>query len=86
MSNTFCAVPVRVHAVTPTEQFCPLVGAEGHCSALAKLLLPAAMRKPTHIFTVMRNRQSLKMLMVSSICLYNADLIFKTLFYRLRIY
>lgn len=46
----YVRVPVRVRAVTPTGLFCPLVGAEGHCSVTANTLLAAAERKPTHAY------------------------------------
>lgn len=48
--HVYVSVPACVHAVTPTGLFCPLGGAEGHCSATASTLLAAVERKPTHIY------------------------------------
>lgn len=48
-AHVHVCILVRVNAVTPIEPFCPLVGAERHCSATANSLLAAVERKPTHI-------------------------------------
>lgn len=48
--HVYVSVPACVHAVILTGLFCPLGGAERHCSATASTLLAAVERKPTHIY------------------------------------